>query len=235
MPGLALQVVPGVRGHQTSLGAGAGRADRSGDFAGGRSLAHRRAKSAVYKPEFGNFADIRTAFLEKGGQKGVQRPVLSPGTLAPIHPLAFMVITRGEVFGVPMSSDLRALARSRGRLTHEAFGLSDSQLEVTRHLLRGQTEGGKVVDMVGRLSRHLEGQPLPSAGDIASRLELAGSRTSRRWKPRMPTTQPTPGSSKLFWATRTIVTTPIRTFRNSWIWADGLDFSTIRCSTALTT
>ena len=32
------------------------------------------AKSAVYKPEFGNFSDLN-AFIEKGGQKGVQRPV----------------------------------------------------------------------------------------------------------------------------------------------------------------
>lgn len=124
------------------------------------------AKSAVYKPEFGNFADVRT-FIAKGGQKGVQRPVLSPGTLAPIHPVAFLVITRAEVFGVSISADLRALARSKGRLTHEAFGLSPSQLEVTRIAPR-PAEGGKVVDMVGIVTT-LEGQPLP-AGDIASRL-----------------------------------------------------------------
>ena len=42
------------------------------------------AKSAVYKSSFGDFAHVRT-FLGEGGQKGVQRPVLSPGTLAPIH------------------------------------------------------------------------------------------------------------------------------------------------------
>lgn len=36
------------------------------------------AKSGIYKPEFGNFTDLKT-FIEKGGQKGVQRPVLSPG------------------------------------------------------------------------------------------------------------------------------------------------------------
>ena len=124
------------------------------------------AKSAVYKPEFGNFADVRT-FMDKGGQKGVQRPVLSPGTLAPIHPVAFLVITRAEVFGVSVSADLRALARSKGRLTHEAFGLSANQLEVTRISPR-PTEGGKVVDMVGIVTTQ-EGQPLP-AGDIASRL-----------------------------------------------------------------
>lgn len=33
------------------------------------------AKSAAYKPEFGNFTDLAT-FLRLGGQKGVQRPVL---------------------------------------------------------------------------------------------------------------------------------------------------------------
>src|SRR5213594_1692540 len=36
------------------------------------------AKSAVYKSEFGNFTDLNL-FIEKSGQKGVQRPVLSPG------------------------------------------------------------------------------------------------------------------------------------------------------------
>ena len=48
------------------------------------------AKSAVYEPEFGNFSNVRT-FLDNGGQKGVQRPVLPPGTLVPIHPVAFLV------------------------------------------------------------------------------------------------------------------------------------------------
>src|SRR6266496_281603 len=88
------------------------------------------AKSAVYKEELGNFSDL-TGFVEKGGQKGVQRPVLSPGTLAPIHPAAFLVITKPEVFGVPISSDLRALARKKGQLTYQAFGLEEKQLEVT--------------------------------------------------------------------------------------------------------
>src|SRR6266566_5202016 len=123
------------------------------------------AKSAVYKPEFGDFADLR-GFIENGGQKGVQRPVLSPGTLAPIHPVAFLVITQPEVFGVPVSSDLSALAR-KGRLTFQAFGLEEKQLEVTR-IAPHPTEGGKVLDMIGIVTA-LEGEPLPG-GDIASRL-----------------------------------------------------------------
>src|SRR5256712_1039642 len=124
------------------------------------------AKSAVYKPEFGNFTDLQV-FIEKRGQKGVQRPVLSPGTLAPIHPAAFLVITKPEVFGVPMSSDLSARSRSKGELTYRAFGLEEKQLEVTRISPR-PTEAGTVIDMIGIITA-LEGEPLP-AGDIASRL-----------------------------------------------------------------
>jgi uncharacterized membrane protein YqiK len=56
------------------------------------------AKSAVYKPEFGNFDDVR-AFLDNGGQRGVQRPMLPPGTTAPIHPVGFVVVTSDQVFG----------------------------------------------------------------------------------------------------------------------------------------
>ena len=124
------------------------------------------AKSAIYKSQFGNFTDLKT-FIENGGQKGVQRPVLSPGTLAPIHPVAFLVITKPEVFGLPVSSELHELAGKRGQLTFSAFGLEARQLEVTRISPR-PTEGGKVVDMIGIVTT-LEGSPLP-AGDIASRL-----------------------------------------------------------------
>ncbi len=105
------------------------------------------AKSAVYKSEFGNFTDLKV-FIEKGGQKGVQRPVLSPGTLAPIHPVAFLVITKPRVFGVPVSSELSVLAHSKGQLTYQAFGLEEEQLEVTRISPR-PTEGGKVADVIG--------------------------------------------------------------------------------------
>ncbi|TME98710.1 MAG: hypothetical protein E6I42_12900 [Chloroflexi bacterium] len=55
------------------------------------------AKSAVYRPEFGNFTDLG-AFLNNGGQKGVQRPVLPPGTLVPVHPVAFLVITATKAY-----------------------------------------------------------------------------------------------------------------------------------------
>src|SRR5438067_12546353 len=59
------------------------------------------AKSAVFRPEFGNFTKL-SAFIDGKGQKGVQRPVLPPGTLAPIHPIAFLVITPSKAYGRPV-------------------------------------------------------------------------------------------------------------------------------------
>jgi uncharacterized membrane protein YqiK len=134
------------------------------------------AKSAIYTPGFGNFTNLE-AFVEgvEGrdgkakikGQKGVQRPVLPPGTLAPIHPVAFLVITKPQVFGVPVSEELRRRMRG-GALTYEAWDQLDKEcLDVTRIEPRA-TEGGHVIDMVGVVTT-LEGDSLP-AGDIASRL-----------------------------------------------------------------
>jgi uncharacterized membrane protein YqiK len=129
------------------------------------------AKSAIYTEAFGNFTNLH-AFVEGAGpkhlkgQKGVQRPVLSPGTLAPIHPVAFLVITKPQVYGVPVSQELRSRVKG-DRLSPLAFGLSDFALDVTRIEPRA-TESGHVVDMVGVVTT-LDGDPLP-AGDISSRL-----------------------------------------------------------------
>jgi uncharacterized membrane protein YqiK len=129
------------------------------------------AKSALYAEGFGNFADLR-AFVEGAGpkrikgQKGVQRPVLPPGTLAPIHPVAFLVITKPMVYGVPVSQELRSRMKG-GKLSCAEFGLDPRALEVTRIEPRA-TESGHVLDMIGVVTT-LEGDPLP-AGDIASRL-----------------------------------------------------------------
>ncbi len=119
------------------------------------------AKSGEYRSEFGNFSDL-AAFLAHGGQKGVQRPVLPPGTLVPLHPAAFLVITASRVYGAPVSSELQASVRQYGGITPEVFGLTPDQLEVTVIAPNGTT------DMVGIVTA-LEGEPLP-AGDIASRL-----------------------------------------------------------------
>ena len=90
------------------------------------------AKSAVYKPEFSDFSDV-AKFLDGGGEKGVQRPVLPPGTLAPIHPVAFLVIISDEVYGEPVSTEL--VGNSVGALGPESFGLSPT-VSVSRRSAR---------------------------------------------------------------------------------------------------
>ena len=118
------------------------------------------AKSAVYHPSFGNFSDLES-FLRNGGQKGVQRPVLPPGTLVPIHPVAFLVVTTMGVLGVPVAPELATLS-DHDALKPESFGLEPEELRVVVISPRGDT------DVVGVVNA-LEGAPLEK-GDIASRL-----------------------------------------------------------------
>ncbi|MEO6325786.1 MAG: SPFH domain-containing protein [Thermoanaerobaculia bacterium] len=124
------------------------------------------AKSARYKPEFGNFTDL-ASFVSLGGQKGVQRPVLPPGTLVPMHPVAFLVITKSQVYGVPVSPEIEEKIDRSGRLSPSAFGLDPGRLEVVR-IQPLPNEKNELVDMIGIVTTY-EGDPLES-GDIASRL-----------------------------------------------------------------
>ncbi|MGH2756949.1 MAG: SPFH domain-containing protein, partial [Actinomycetota bacterium] len=118
------------------------------------------AKSGAYKTTFANFSNLRT-FTDNGGQKGVQRPVLPPGTLVPIHPVGFLVITGGAVYGLPVSPELGVIAAA-DELSPESFGLTREQLDVVVIAPHGD------VDLIGIVTT-LEGDPLPS-GDIANRL-----------------------------------------------------------------
>ncbi len=124
------------------------------------------AKSAVYRKDFGNFSDLRS-FVSSGGQKGVQRPVLPPGTLVPIHPVGFMVVTKSEVYGQPISPELRAKAGRGGPITPDALGLARDQLDLVR-IEPQRHDDGMTYDTVGIVTTY-EGEPLQS-GDIASRL-----------------------------------------------------------------
>ncbi len=128
------------------------------------------AKSAVYQKEFGNFTDLR-AFVKGGGQKGVQRPVLPPGTLVPIHPVGFLVVTKSEVCGRPISPELRGKTGRSDRLTPQAFGLAPEQLDLVRIEPQVRRDG-VTYDAVGIVTT-FEGDPLLS-GDIASRLGAFG-------------------------------------------------------------
>src|SRR5262245_38432170 len=118
------------------------------------------AKSAEYHTDFGNFSSLES-FVERGGQKGVQRPVLPPGTLLPIHPVGYLVLTPQTVYGLPVSPDL-VQQSDADTLSPESFGLSPDMLRVVVIAPAGE------IDLVGVVTT-LEGQPLPS-GDIANRL-----------------------------------------------------------------
>ena len=111
------------------------------------------AKSAAYRPEFGNFTNLR-AFLENGGQKGVQRPVLPPGTLIPVHPVAFLVITASKAYGLPV--DKQQLVRAP--LSAESFGLLPKQLRVTVIAPEGDHD---LVGIVTTLDQERPPQQLP--------------------------------------------------------------------------
>jgi hypothetical protein len=125
------------------------------------------AKSAVYRKEFANFGDLRV-FVQNGGQKGVQRPVLPPGTLVPVHPLGFLVATRSRVYGVPVSPEMRVKMGKGGDLMPSALGLKPEQLELVRIEPQPRGKDGATLDVVGIVTVY-EGDPLPS-GDIATRL-----------------------------------------------------------------
>src|SRR4030065_1056665 len=125
------------------------------------------AKSAVYNPKFGNYSDL-TPFIDNNGQRGVQRPVLPPGTMMPIHPVAFLVITKNQVYGLPVSPELNELTDAEGNLSPQSFGLSESDLNLVWISPMPKEEGGELIDMVGIVTTY-EGDPLPS-GAIASRL-----------------------------------------------------------------
>jgi uncharacterized membrane protein YqiK len=107
------------------------------------------AKSAVYRPEFGAFADL-AVFLSGGGQRGVQRPVLPPGTTVPIHPVGFVVTTSTQIFGKVISDTTLSAVDQ----------VDPAALRVTNITPQGDK------DIVGVVTT-LEGPP---SADIASRI-----------------------------------------------------------------
>src|SRR4051794_20377480 len=115
------------------------------------------AKSAKYHPAIGDFSNL-AQFLDNGGQRGVQRPVMQPGTTLPIHPMAFVIATVGQTFGMAVSDSTTDMIAT----------LSPADLSVT--YINPQSAGRDTdsLDVIGVVTT-LEGPPLPS-GDIAGRI-----------------------------------------------------------------
>ena len=181
------------------------------------------AKSGVYKPEFGNFSTSR-ASSTGGGQKGVQRPVLPPGTLLPIHPVAFMVLTSRKVYGLSVSPDL--VERVRGA------GGADAPRDVRAHARAAPGRG----DRAGRAARRGRHRHRARRRAAAARRHREPARWLRRHRGdgasrRTPSTR---RSSRCCSAARTRCTTTTRTSRRSSTPAARSVCNTTRCCTART-
>jgi hypothetical protein len=127
------------------------------------------AKTAIYKTEFGNFTDLQ-ACITAGMQKGVQRPVLTPGSLLPLHPIAFLVITQDRVYGKAISPDL--VSSNKSNLSYEDFGLKKEQLALAQipkgHAAIIKTQDGDPLsgtDIAGRLGDFEDVRKMESKGD----------------------------------------------------------------------
>src|SRR5205823_6620818 len=139
------QGVAGLLGVQVPLGPGAGRRDRRGHRPGRPAAADRREERPVP-------TRVRQLLRRAPVRRGGRRPVLPPGSLVPMHPVAFLVITSREVYGVPVSTEL-AVTYRRGKPSPESFGLTPQQLEVV------VIAPGATGDVVGLVTA-LEGEPL---------------------------------------------------------------------------
>jgi len=85
-------------------------------------------------------------FMREGGQKGIQRAVLSPGHIYYMHPIAFVVKTATSTFGMPFSESVE-----------ETFGQYEDQ---KYRPLEIKTQQGSDVDIIG-LVTILDGPPNP--------------------------------------------------------------------------
>ena len=141
------------------------------------------AKSARYKPQFGSFTDLR-AFMNGGGEKGIQRPVLPPGTTIPVHPVAFLVLTSRRIFGKALDANAIGPRDASGKLP-TLFGLPWARFNVVRIEPAVEADGRRI-DTIGVVTI-LEGEPLPPE-HIAGRLggfvdveaaEIAGAPDNR--------------------------------------------------------
>jgi len=140
------------------------------------------AKSAVYKKEFANFSDLRN-FIQLGGQKGVQRPVLPPGSLVPVHPVGFLIITRSRVYGEPISPELCAKMGRGGELMPASLASNPNSSNSSA------SSRSRALKTAPR-STSSASSPLTKATRFRPVTSPAGSAvlpTSRKWKRTTPT------------------------------------------------
>ena len=134
------------------------------------------AKSAESVGDLSLLTDLR-AWLQAGGQKGVQRPVLPPGSLMPVHPVGFLVITRERVYGVPVSHEFQRL-QAHGRLDVRIVRLDGRSTEGDRDYAEDGRQR-RSASTPAASSRRSKASRCPAAPSPAG---SANSTTSRNWK-----------------------------------------------------
>src|SRR6266545_4659358 len=103
------------------------------------------AKSARYRPEFGNFTDLRT-FLTNGGEKGVQRPVLTPGSfgLSESQLKVLVIAPQGDRDVVGLITALEGEPLASGDIASRLGGFADvAELEAT-----SDTTDAEIIDVL---------------------------------------------------------------------------------------
>lgn len=130
------------------------------------SMPKQGSKTASYHPDMGDFSDIKK-FIENGGQKGIQRQILMPGSVFVTNPAAFLIITKNKIFGRPISPEYQEL-EEQGKLDFSVFGLQESDFDLYNIEAEKDPETGEMIDMVGVVTI-LDGDTMPS-GTVAFRL-----------------------------------------------------------------
>lgn len=85
-----------------------------------------------YHPSYGYYDDV-TKFMKEGltkGQIGIQHFVFPLHFTGPVHPIAFTVITRTKVYGLPTDPELRK-KQAEGQLKFSDYGFKESDFQPT--------------------------------------------------------------------------------------------------------
>ena len=105
-------------------------------------------KSAVYNEALSDFQSVR-AFIENGGQQGVQRRILAPGDTRAINPFAFLVVTAGNTYGRPVNDEAAKTAQSIGQMDLKFVSVPADNVGVVTTLDGPPLDGGSIAGRIG--------------------------------------------------------------------------------------
>ncbi|MGV9001928.1 MAG: SPFH domain-containing protein [Candidatus Saccharimonadaceae bacterium] len=103
--------------------------------------------SAAYNPVFGNFENVKD-FVAQGGQQGIQRHVLTPGTYT-IHPDAFIVVTVNGSYGRPVNKDAARMLEQTRQLKFNFVSIPTDKVGIVTALDGPPLEPGTIAGRIG--------------------------------------------------------------------------------------